>query len=141
MKHLITTLTQAFDDGGLARNTDKSAIQGVDEAEFENMRKRLMREKEDVREYAAMDTIRSLLPVVDDFERALDALTLMLGYTIPLVHRNYDGAAAIQHQAHERHVLVSQTLMRVHQRHHNVGNINRLQRLDDTEFLDALVGS
>ena len=43
------------------------------QAEFENFRKRLLREKDEVREYAAMDTIRSLLPVADDFQRALDA--------------------------------------------------------------------
>jgi len=43
------------------------------QAEFENLRKRLIREKDDAREYAAMDTIRSLLPVADDFERALNA--------------------------------------------------------------------
>lgn len=43
------------------------------QAEFENLRKRLMREKDEAREYAAMGTIRSLLPVADDFERALDA--------------------------------------------------------------------
>jgi molecular chaperone GrpE len=43
------------------------------QAEFENLRKRLMREKDEAREYAAMGTIRSLLPVADDFERALAA--------------------------------------------------------------------
>lgn len=43
------------------------------QAEFENLRKRLMREKDSAREYAAMDTIRSLLPVADDLERALNA--------------------------------------------------------------------
>ncbi len=43
------------------------------QAEFENIRKRLLREQEDVREYAAMETIEALLPIVDDFERALKA--------------------------------------------------------------------
>ncbi len=43
------------------------------QAEFENIRRRLMREQEETREYAAMSTIESLLPIVDDFERALDA--------------------------------------------------------------------
>ena len=42
------------------------------QAEFENFRKRLVREKEESANYAAMETIRSLLPVVDDFERALE---------------------------------------------------------------------
>ena len=43
------------------------------QAEFENIRKRLQREKEDAREYAAMGMIESLLPIVDDFQRALDS--------------------------------------------------------------------
>ena len=43
------------------------------QAEFENFRKRLLREKQEAHEYAAMGTIESLLPVVDDFERALNA--------------------------------------------------------------------
>ncbi len=42
------------------------------QAEFENIRKRLTREKSDARQYAAMETIESLLPIVDDFERALN---------------------------------------------------------------------
>lgn len=43
------------------------------QAEFENWRKRLMRERQETQEYAAMSTIESLLPVVDDFERAIQA--------------------------------------------------------------------
>jgi molecular chaperone GrpE len=43
------------------------------QAEFENTRKRLQREREETREYAAMETIEALLPVVDDLERALSA--------------------------------------------------------------------
>jgi molecular chaperone GrpE len=41
------------------------------QAEFDNFRKRLLREKQEVHDYAAMSTIESLLPIVDDFERAL----------------------------------------------------------------------
>ncbi len=43
------------------------------QAEFENTRKRLRREKEEVFRYAASDTIQALLPVVDDFERAMES--------------------------------------------------------------------
>ena len=43
------------------------------QADFENFRKRLLREKEEAHEYAAMGTIESLLPILDDFERALNA--------------------------------------------------------------------
>ncbi len=42
------------------------------QAEFENLRKRTEREKADFFEYAGMESARSLLPVLDDFERALN---------------------------------------------------------------------
>lgn len=41
------------------------------QAEFENFRKRTAREREEVLEFAAMETVRGLLPILDDFERAL----------------------------------------------------------------------
>jgi molecular chaperone GrpE len=41
------------------------------QAEFENYRRRVEREKKEVFEYASMDTVKSLLPILDDFERAL----------------------------------------------------------------------
>jgi molecular chaperone GrpE len=40
-------------------------------AEFENYRRRTERERRDLAEAAAADLIRDLLPIVDDFERAL----------------------------------------------------------------------
>jgi molecular chaperone GrpE len=43
------------------------------QAEFENFRRRMGREREEIVQFAAMETIRSLLPVLDDFERALKA--------------------------------------------------------------------
>jgi molecular chaperone GrpE len=42
-------------------------------AEFDNYRKRVERERRDTIELAAADLIRELLPIVDDFERALQA--------------------------------------------------------------------
>jgi molecular chaperone GrpE len=41
------------------------------QAEFENARKRATREQQDFREYAAADTVKNLLPILDSFERAL----------------------------------------------------------------------
>ena len=41
------------------------------QAEFENFRRRVDREKADSLEYANTETVRAILPVVDDFERAL----------------------------------------------------------------------
>jgi molecular chaperone GrpE len=42
-------------------------------AEFDNYRKRIERERQQVAESAAADLLRELLPLVDDLERALDA--------------------------------------------------------------------
>jgi molecular chaperone GrpE len=41
------------------------------QAEFDNYRKRASREQSDYREYALADAVRSLLPILDSFERAL----------------------------------------------------------------------
>lgn len=41
------------------------------QAEFDNARKRAVREQQDFREYAAADVIKNFLPVLDSFERAL----------------------------------------------------------------------
>jgi molecular chaperone GrpE len=49
-------------------------------AEFDNFRKRTERERSDYIQYAAMEMIRDILPVLDDFERALKVET---------AHRDY----------------------------------------------------
>jgi molecular chaperone GrpE len=41
------------------------------QAEFENARRRTIKEQQEFRDYAAADTIKSMLPVLDSFERAL----------------------------------------------------------------------
>ena len=43
------------------------------QAEFDNARKRATREQQEFREFAAADVIKSILPVLDSFERALKA--------------------------------------------------------------------
>jgi molecular chaperone GrpE len=58
-------------DKALAEKADLLDRLRRSQAEFENARKRLQREQEETREYAAMNTIEALLPVVDDFDRAL----------------------------------------------------------------------
>jgi molecular chaperone GrpE len=42
-------------------------------AEFDNYRKRIERERRELAEFAAADLIRDILPIVDDFDRALAA--------------------------------------------------------------------
>lgn len=41
------------------------------QAEFENARKRAVREQQEYRDYALTDALRTFLPVLDSFERAL----------------------------------------------------------------------
>jgi molecular chaperone GrpE len=41
------------------------------QAEFENARRRTVKEQQEFRDYAAADAIKSLLPVLDSFDRAL----------------------------------------------------------------------
>jgi molecular chaperone GrpE len=41
------------------------------QAEFENARKRSLKEQQDFREYALVDAVKELLPTLDSFERAL----------------------------------------------------------------------
>lgn len=41
-------------------------------AEFENYRKRVLKEKADLIKYGAEGALKNLLPVIDDFERAVD---------------------------------------------------------------------
>jgi len=41
------------------------------QAEFENVRRRAERERSEFVQYAGMEMVRDILPVVDDFERAV----------------------------------------------------------------------
>jgi molecular chaperone GrpE len=55
---------------------EKSLIQDLlqrRQAEFENFRRRTERERGDFAQYASMEIVRDLLPIVDDFDRAMKA--------------------------------------------------------------------
>jgi molecular chaperone GrpE len=43
------------------------------QAEFENARRRAAKEQQDFRDFASVEVIKSLLPVIDSFERALQS--------------------------------------------------------------------
>ena len=60
-------------------------------AEFDNFRKRVEREMQEAREYAATDAIRALLPILDDFERALKIETTDSNYArgIELIYQRF----------------------------------------------------
>ena len=61
--------------------TDKETIQELGEkylrtySEYENYRKRTTKEKADLLINGASDTIKAILPVIDDLERALQSMT------------------------------------------------------------------
>ncbi len=65
------------------------------QAELENFRKRTQKEKEDLRQYAAEDLIRSLLPTLDGFERALQHQDV----SVPAAY--YQGMELIYHELRE----------------------------------------
>ncbi len=50
------------------------------QAEFENFRRRQERDRSDFLQYAGMEIVRELLPVLDDFERALKTEASDAGY-------------------------------------------------------------
>ena|SRR5918995_299764 len=60
-------------------------------AEFDNYRKRIDRERRDLSEFAAADVLLELLPILDNFERALQAPASpdadMFRKGIELIHR------------------------------------------------------
>jgi molecular chaperone GrpE len=66
------------------------------QAEFENARRRAGKEQQEFRDYATLDVIKSLLPVIDSFERALrvksDAADFRSG--IELIYKQMQDALA-----------------------------------------------
>lgn len=61
------------------------------QAEFENFRRRVERERQETVDMAAAETIRALLPVFDDFERALQVETADTNYAkgVELIHNRF----------------------------------------------------
>ena len=81
MSDQTTTETQAPDPSELQRELDQLAGEKAElqdrvlraQAEFQNFKKRVERERSEMYEYASMEAVRALLPVLDDFERSLKA--------------------------------------------------------------------
>lgn len=80
------TETPEEDNAPEAENTEEKSEEKTDEkaddgnekyvrlmAEFQNYKKRVAKEKNDIREYATEKLVMELLPVLDNFERALAA--------------------------------------------------------------------
>ncbi len=67
------------------------------QAEFENARKRAAREQQEFRDFATADAIKTLLPVFDSFERALQAPASQAGEFrsgIELIYKQLQDALA-----------------------------------------------
>ena len=63
-------------------------------AEFDNFRRRAERDRSDFAQYAGMETVRELLPVLDDFERALQVKTTDENYAkgVELIYNRFSEA-------------------------------------------------
>ena len=66
------------------------------QAEFDNARKRAAKEQQDFRDYALVDTIKVLLPVLDSFERALQSSPEKSEFHagVELIHKQLQDALA-----------------------------------------------
>jgi molecular chaperone GrpE len=66
------------------------------QAEFDNARKRAAKEQQDFREYALADTVKTILPVLDSFERALQASMEKSEFRsgVELIHKQLQDALA-----------------------------------------------
>ena len=51
------------------------------QADFENYRKRAERDRSDFLQFAGMEFVRELLPILDDFERALQTKCASVSYS------------------------------------------------------------
>lgn len=66
-----TNLMQALIDAQKEAQANKDGWQRA-RAEFANYKKRVERERTEVFQRASLDTLKTLLPVIDDFDRAFD---------------------------------------------------------------------
>jgi molecular chaperone GrpE len=66
------------------------------QAEFDNARKRAAKEQQDYRDYALVDAIKTLIPVLDSFDRALQAAPQKSEFHVgvELIHKQLQDALA-----------------------------------------------
>ena len=64
------------------------------QAEFDNARKRALREQQEFRDFAAADVIKNFLPILDSFERALKANADSTDFRsgVELIYRQFQDA-------------------------------------------------
>lgn len=96
LKATIKELSQTIDslkaqlDEATSQLEDRKAQQVRLAADFENYRKRTQKEKEDLEQQIKGSTIKELLPVVDNFERARSQLKPQTDSEMNL-HKSYQG--------------------------------------------------
>jgi molecular chaperone GrpE len=102
MSDQTTTDAEIPDPSELQRELDQLAGEKAElhdrllraQAEFQNYKKRVERERGELYEYASMEAVRALLPVLDDFERSLKVESADKEYVkgMELIYqRFYDG--------------------------------------------------
>ena len=66
------------------------------QAEFDNARKRAAKEQQDYRDYALTDAVKTLIPVLDSFERALQSASEKSEFRsgVELIHKQLQDALA-----------------------------------------------
>ena len=77
------------------------------QAEFENARRRSVREQQEFRDYALADAVKALLPVVDNFERALRA---KIAGSLPVSNREQRSHSSFAMTVATRRLLLSNML-------------------------------
>jgi len=110
-------------------------------AEFDNYRKRIVREREDWRRQAQMELLREILPVLDNFDRALQAAPTSdadAGFRagVELIHRNF--LAALERVGVQPFATVGQLFDP--QRHEAVAREERRDVPDHTVVAEILRG-
>jgi molecular chaperone GrpE len=110
-------------------------------AEFDNYRRRTGREREDWRRQAQEELLREILPVLDNFDRALAAAPTAgadqaFRTGVELIHRNF--LAALERVGVRPFVAVGESFDPM--RHEAVGKIERRDVEDQTVVSEALRG-
>jgi molecular chaperone GrpE len=110
------------------------------QAEFENYRRRTGREREDWRRQAQEDLLREILPVLDNFDRALVAPAAggdpAFRTGVELIHRNF--LAALERLGVRPFAAVGEPFDPM--RHEAVGRVERRDVEDQTVVSEALRG-
>jgi molecular chaperone GrpE len=121
------------------------------QAEFDNARKRATKEQQDYREYALAEALKSLLPIVDSFDRALasDESGPEFAKGIELINRQFHDALAklglqpVEARGQQFDPNLHQAVQMVesdeHQDHEVIDELQRGYKLKDRLLRPAMV--